>query len=239
MCFEEIGVCPECGAPIGKKGIVNRLYVFSCSKCEWEGSDFKTKKIKTKFRNLVKICHDCGVVEGALHKEKCDMEVCPFCGLQLLTCGCKFTKLGYDFDNLPEDISKIGLNEVDREKWKNILEQKGRIPYIFYPNICSKCGVLWPIYINIPPKDLMKYTFFDGKRNLFCRNCYNEIKSLIDNGKQDKIIFPDKCNYCGLINSNLRNIKEENWIRFIEPLMRNKTFCLECYNRIKLILNHN
>ena len=237
MCFKETGICPECGSPIGMKGIVDKLYVFSCSKCEWEGSDFKTKKIKSDFRNQAKIGHDCGIVEGELHKENCDMEQCSFCGQQLLTCGCRYTEVGYNIDNLPEDISNNGLDDVEREKWKEKLQEKGRIPYIFYPNICNKCGVLWPIYINIPPEDLMKYTFIDGKRHLFCRTCYNEVKSMIDTGQQDKNIFPDKCNYCGSMGSDLRNIKEENWIRFIEPMMRDKTFCLKCYDRMKSLLN--
>ena len=218
MCFEEIAICPECGAPIVKKGIVDKLYIFSCSKCQWEGSDFKTKKIKTDFRNQTKYCHDCGIVEGELHKENCDMELCPICGQQLLTCSC-------------------GLNDGDREKSKEKLQKKKRIPFIFYPNICSKCGVLWPIYINIPPEDLMKYTFIDGKRHLLCRMCYNEVRSMIDGGQKDKIIFPDKCNYCGSMGCELIKIKEESWISCVEPLMRTKTFCSKCYNRIKSLLN--
>jgi len=237
MCFEETGICPKCEAPIGLKGIIDRLYVFSCSKCEWEGSDFKTKKVKTDFRDQAKPCHDCGIVEGELHKENCDMEPCPFCGDQLLTCTCRFTELGYEIDNLPVYISNNGLSDVDREIWKEKLQKKGRIPYIFYPNICSICGVLWPIYINIPPEDLMKYTFIDGKRHLFCRKCYNEVKSIIDKGQKDIIIFPDKCYYCGSMDFELKNIKEENWINQIEPLMRTKTFCLKCYKRIETLLN--
>lgn len=33
-------------------------------------------------------CHDCNVVAGQLHHLGCDMEQCPNCGNQLLTCGC-------------------------------------------------------------------------------------------------------------------------------------------------------
>jgi hypothetical protein len=31
-------------------------------------------------------CHDCGVAKGGLHHMGCDMEICPHCGRQLLTC---------------------------------------------------------------------------------------------------------------------------------------------------------
>lgn len=34
-------------------------------------------------------CHDCGCLVGHSHHLKCDMEICPFCKLQLLSCACE------------------------------------------------------------------------------------------------------------------------------------------------------
>lgn len=36
-------------------------------------------------------CHDCGIVnkDGNVHHYGCDMERCPRCGNQLISCGCK------------------------------------------------------------------------------------------------------------------------------------------------------
>lgn len=32
-------------------------------------------------------CHDCGVQLGELHLRGCDIEECPVCGQQLISCG--------------------------------------------------------------------------------------------------------------------------------------------------------
>jgi hypothetical protein len=39
-------------------------------------------------------CHDCGVEPGQMHSPGCDMEMCAYCGRQLLSCNCV-----YDLNN--------------------------------------------------------------------------------------------------------------------------------------------
>lgn len=39
-------------------------------------------------------CGDCGVARGGLHHPGCDLQSCPSCGGQLLSCGCRFDEDG-------------------------------------------------------------------------------------------------------------------------------------------------
>jgi len=38
-------------------------------------------------------CHDCAVLEGELHVPGCDMEQCPACRGQAISCGCNIKQL--------------------------------------------------------------------------------------------------------------------------------------------------
>lgn len=40
-------------------------------------------------------CHDCGIVHGNHHHIGCDVERCPRCGGQLISCDCDVTGVGH------------------------------------------------------------------------------------------------------------------------------------------------
>ena len=65
------------------------------------------------------LCHDCDAEEGQLHQLGCDMEICPICLGQLISCDCW-------------GRNKYNPTEIDR------------IPYVQQPIMCNLCGVLWP-----------------------------------------------------------------------------------------------
>ncbi len=134
-------------------------------------------------------CHDCDVLEGEIHELSCDMERCPFCGRQLITCGCcyDFLKLR-DYkrfsktEGLSPDIYSNGLTDKLENEWLKILQEKGRIPYIQYPIVCCKCGQLWPELFNAPNEEWEKYVEPSMRDKVLCKECYNQIKKWVDEG---------------------------------------------------------
>jgi Zn-finger nucleic acid-binding protein len=128
----------------------------------------------------IKKCHDCGIIEGQIHEYGCDMEMCPFCGGQLIVCGCSYKILNID---VSEDSYAFenGLTDEQEIQWLQILTQKGRIPYIRWPWVCARCGKLWPKEFHTD--EWTKYIQKDRQNVILCEPCFNEIKKLIDSGK--------------------------------------------------------
>ena len=82
---------------------------------------------------MSKVCDDCGTVEGNLHDSFCTRERCPFCGNQLVSCGCISKVLELDAEEKQaldeyEDDSVEPLAGVIR-RWVKALHRKGRIPF--------------------------------------------------------------------------------------------------------------
>lgn len=65
------------------------------------------------------LCPVCHAAEGEYHTLGCPVEVCPWCGGQLTSCPCRF--------------SRLGIHEMDREtqvdELLDLLNAQGRIPF--------------------------------------------------------------------------------------------------------------
>lgn len=131
------------------------------------------------------VCHDCRVEEGQLHDFGCDMERCPLCGGQLISCPCMYKFLGYKYDwnaqyhGLPEEVYNNGVSKDQEKAWMGFLEGI-RVPWVMYPNVCAKCGELWPDMFMVPDEEWKRYIQKSEQNKMLCRKCYDFIKGSID-----------------------------------------------------------
>jgi hypothetical protein len=65
-------------------------------------------------------------------------------------------------------------------RWESALTLKGRVPYIAYPNVCAKCGVLWPEFFRVSDLEWGRYIQIDMRDKVICRTCFDYIRRLID-----------------------------------------------------------
>ena len=65
------------------------------------------------------ICPACHALAGEYHELGCPVELCPWCGGQLIHCDCRYEQLGLDAISSEEELLQF----------EAILEERGRIPY--------------------------------------------------------------------------------------------------------------
>ena len=67
----------------------------------------------------IDVCPACHTATGEVHELGCPVEICPWCGGQLIHCNCRFEQLETDAIADEQDLARL----------EELLEQKGRIVY--------------------------------------------------------------------------------------------------------------
>jgi hypothetical protein len=130
-------------------------------------------------RSDEQICHDCGVLEGQIHELGCDMERCAFCAGQFIGCDCRYETL--NIDHRPGTYAyQNGLTDEQKAGWMAILNKKGRVPFIEYPNMCARCGKHWPEMFMVSDKEWEHYIETSHRNDILCLDCYLHIREIID-----------------------------------------------------------
>ena len=99
-------------------------------------------------------CRVCEVAEGKMHVA-CWNECCPACGGTLIGCDC--------------DPSKVA--------------ELPRVPFIHWPNVCGRCGVLNPTMFRVPGDVWRHYIEARERGQIVCLDCWRKITVLIDDGR--------------------------------------------------------
>jgi hypothetical protein len=77
-------------------------------------------------------CGDCGVTRGGWHHPGCDLQRCPACGRQLISCGCLFDEDGPDAsDLLGEPLGVDGNGLLTERMWlgeHEVIIHRGDVP---------------------------------------------------------------------------------------------------------------
>lgn len=80
-----MAICEYCG-----KEMLDNVGC-SCEKIEYDLIMYNRIKAgdKNDWVRPGEVCHDCGAPYGTYHHPGCDMERCPRCGHQLISCDCE------------------------------------------------------------------------------------------------------------------------------------------------------
>ena len=139
-------------------------------------------------------CGECDVQEGEYHEPGCDMERCPHCKGQLISCGCcydllrlrDYKKNGKKYEGLTRETWKHGLNDKETEQYEQLLNKKGLIPHVEVPLLCELCGNTWPDFFMVSNQTWKKYIIPPLQDKLICRRCYEQQQTLFPHGWRTK-----------------------------------------------------
>jgi hypothetical protein len=60
--------------------------------------------------------------------------------------------------------------------------ETARVPFIEWPQVCARCGEVWPDFFRVPNEEWCHYVQLDRQREVVCLPCYETIQHWIDTG---------------------------------------------------------
>ena len=141
---------------------------------------------------------ECEAEEGQLHNWPCRREYCPFCNLAFTNgCDCVYMLLGLqsrknspECSHLTEEVYSEGLTDEQDEEWFKLCTNRGRIPFVYTPQMCSRCGCLWPEFFMVQDIVWFYYTTPELKDTLLCFDCFQYIRQRIDSFNSRPLWLP-------------------------------------------------
>lgn len=171
-------------------------------------------------RDEREVCHDCGVKEGQLHLENCDMERCPHCGGQIISCECAYRHF-YPDSARDFSLSRNRFTAADREH--------GRSCEV--PNwACVECAAIERKGTGGLPAPV----YFQG---LSGEQQAEWDRLLAEKGRVPWIHYPWTCCRCGRVNPEMFSVPDEEWDRYVEPAQRDNILCRRCFDWIKDVVD--
>src|SRR5262245_41571296 len=122
----------------------------------------------------------CGTSEGEFHEVGCPFEICPFCGDTASgSCECIYDHLGlrqrcFPADNryLSDEVYAQGVTEAQQTEWDARCAARGRLPYVYAPHMCRRCGSLWPDFFMVQDAAWEYYAGPSLRAHIVCEPCF-------------------------------------------------------------------
>lgn len=97
-CGEEMTTGASCSvAELHRGGVPVPMVRFGDERPKWRGER----------------CGDCGVRRGGLHHLGCDVQCCPVCRGQMMSCGCRFDEDGPDLEEMELDSNGYPMERTE------------------------------------------------------------------------------------------------------------------------------
>jgi hypothetical protein len=81
---------------------------------------------------------------------------------------------------LPPEVYERGLTAAQTAQWEQILTARGRVPYVFAPQLCGRCGQLWPDLFVVQDVVWDYYTGPQLRDAMLCEACFHELRHKVD-----------------------------------------------------------